>query len=125
MKRPTLAGTLLLGLIVSLVAPGAVAADIALRGAQSCAVWAKARAQNDARYEIAWLTGYFSGLAIGTDVNFWGTKGRDLLETEVAWKWIDTYCAEHPKKNVIHAAEQLFVERYGVVSRPPSDNVTK
>ena len=125
MKRPAIVCALLVGLLVPLIAPSAGAADIALRGAQSCIVWAKARAQNDARYEMAWLTGYFSGLAMGTDVNFWGTKGRDLLESEAAWKWIDRYCAKKPKKNVIHAAEQLFVERYGVVSNSPNGKVTK
>lgn len=125
MKRPAVVCALLVGLLAPLIAPSAGAANIALRGAQSCIVWTKARAQNEARYEMAWLTGYFSGLAMGTDVNFWGSKGRDLLESEVAWKWIDSYCAKNPKKNVIHAAEQLFVERYGVVTTLPSDKITK
>mgnify|MGYP007062884136 CR=1 FL=1 len=125
MKRTAIAPALLIALLLPLCAPSAGAADIALRGAQNCTVWAKARANNDARYEQVWLAGYFSGLAIGTDVNFWGSKGRDLFESEAAWKWIDVYCAANPEKNLIHAAEQLFLERYRVVTRPPSDKVTK
>lgn len=111
MKRPALARALLVGLLVTLISSSAGAAEIVLRGAQSCTVWSKGREQNDARYEKAWLTGYFSGLAIGTDINFWGAKGSDALEGDAVWTWMDRYCAANPKHSLVQAAEQLFLER--------------
>jgi len=112
MKSPSIACALLIALLLPLFAPSAAAAEISLRGAQSCTVWVKGRAQNDARYEKAWLTGYFSGLAIGTDINFWGTQGRDALDNDAVWKWIDRFCAAHAKDSLLKAAEQLFLERF-------------
>ena len=98
-------------------------ADIALRGASPCAHWTKGRAQNDANYEKTWLTGYFSGMSIALDINFWGNKGSDELETETAWKWIDGYCAANTQNSLVQAAEKLFVERANILqtqARPQS-----
>jgi len=92
------------------------AADVTLRGASNCTIWIKERAQEHAQYEKAWLSGYFSGLAIGTDVNFWGSKGKDEIDNEAVWKWMDEYCAAHPKDSLVTAAEKLFLERFRVVS---------
>ena len=87
------------------------AAEVALRGASSCALWTKGRAQGDAKYEKAWLAGYFSGLAIALDVDFWGSKKADELASEAAWKWVDDYCAANPDSSLVKAAEKLFLER--------------
>jgi hypothetical protein len=87
------------------------AAEIALRGASSCTLWAKGRAQNDAKYEKAWLSGYFSGLALALDIDFWGTKGEDVLDNEKVWKWVDAYCAANAQNSLVQAAEKLFLER--------------
>ena len=91
--------------------PDAHAKDIALRGASSCALWTTGRAKDDAKYEKAWLAGYFSGLAIALDVDFWGSKKGDELSSEAAWKWVDDYCAANPQKSLLQAAERLFLER--------------
>lgn len=99
-----------------LVSPATQAKDISLRGASPCAVWTKERAEQRAQYEKAWLSGYFSGLAMGTDVNFWGTEGRDAIDNEAVWKWMDGYCADNPKSSLVTAAEKLFLERLRVVS---------
>jgi len=111
MKRPVIACALLLGALSLQPAPEAIAANIALRGASSCALWTKGRQQNDAKYEKTWLTGYFSGLSMALDVNFWGDKGSDELDTETVWKWMDSYCAANVKNNLIQGAEKLFLER--------------
>jgi hypothetical protein len=111
MKRSAFACALLLGVSWLPSSPDARAADIALRGAASCALWTKGRAQNDANYEKAWLTGYFSGLAIGFDTNFWGIRGKDELDSEAVWKWMDDYCTANPKNSLIKGAEKLFLER--------------
>lgn len=111
MKRPALACAVLLGALLLQPATNVLAAEIALRGASSCALWAKGRAQDDAKYEKTWLTGYFSGLAIGLDVNFWGTKGSDELDTETVWKWMDGYCAANAQSSLVQGAEKLFLER--------------
>ena len=91
--------------------PDAHAKEVALRGASSCALWTKGRAQDDAKYEKAWLAGYLSGLAIALDVDFWGAKKADELSSEAAWKWVDDYCAANPQKSLVQAAEKLFLER--------------
>lgn len=93
------------------------AADITLRGASSCAIWNKERAQDGAQYEKAWLSGYFTGLAMGTDVNFWGSKGKNEIDNEAVWKWMDKYCTANPNNNLVTAAEKLFLERFRVVSK--------
>ncbi|KPK05966.1 MAG: hypothetical protein AMJ64_10405 [Betaproteobacteria bacterium SG8_39] len=103
-----------LGIFLS---PLTQAANVALRGASTCAIWSKERAQERAQYEKAWLSGYFSGLAMGTDVNFWGTKGRDEIEGDAVWTWMDSYCAANPKSSLVTAAEKLFLERLRVVGQ--------
>jgi len=118
LKRTAIAAALLGALLSMVLPPSVQATEIALRGAQSCLIWTKGRAQDDARYEKAWLAGYFSGLAIGLDVNFWGIKGRNEIESDAVWKWIDDYCATNPKKHLIHAAEQLFIKRFPIVTKP-------
>ena len=106
-----------LTLLGAAVALPAAAADVTLRGASNCAIWTKERAQDKAQYEKAWLSGYFSGLAMGMDVNFWGTKGRDEIDNAAVWKWMDSYCAANPKDNLVTAAEKLFLERYRAVGK--------
>jgi hypothetical protein len=115
MRRTPIAGSrIFLVLALALMLP-AHAANVALRGASNCTIWSKGRAEGRAEYEKAWLAGYFSGLAIGTDVNFWGIKGRNEIDNDAVWKWMDGYCAKHPKDNLVTAAEKLFLERYRVV----------
>lgn len=99
---------------IAALAPAA-AADVTLRGASTCEVWSKERAQKRAQYEKAWLSGYFSGLAMGTDVNFWGIPGRNEIDNEAVWKWMDSYCTANPKSSLVTAAEKLFIERVSVV----------
>jgi len=91
--------------------PALHAAEIALRGAPSCALWTKSRAKDDASYEKAWLAGYFSGLAIGFDVDFWGTKAGDVLDNEQVWQRMDEYCAADAQGSLLKPAEKLFLER--------------
>jgi len=113
----SLAACTVISLALSLgAAPQAHAADVALRGASNCAIWTKGRAQGGADYEKAWLAGYFSGLAMGTDVNFWGIKGQNEIDNDAVWKWMDAYCAAHPKANLVNAAEKLFLERFRTVT---------
>ena len=116
MLRSLTACSLTLIALALTAAPQARGADVALRGASNCSIWTKGRAQGAADYEKAWLAGYFSGLAMGTDVNFWGIKGRNEIDNESVWKWMDAYCAAHPKANLVNAAEKLFIERFRVVT---------
>ena len=109
MKRLVLACALAACALLPL--QGLHAAEVALRGVPSCALWTKGRAQNDAAYERAWLAGYFSGLAIGFDIDFWGTKGTDVLDNEKVWKWMDDYCAANAQGSLVQGAEKLFLER--------------
>ena len=117
MRRSLITG-IRISLALVLALPAALpaqAANVALRGASNCALWSKGRAEGRAEYEKAWLAGYFSGLAIGTDVNFWGIKGRNEIDNDAVWKWMDRYCTAHPKDNLVTGAEKLFLERYRVV----------
>ena len=116
MLRTQLASAALCAAFGAGVSTAGLAADVTLRGASTCAVWTAERAQNRAQYEKAWLSGYFSGLAMGTDVNFWGTQGRNEIDNEAVWKWIDGYCASNPKNSLVTAAEKLFLERFRVVT---------
>jgi len=116
MLKVTMACAAALAAFGIFISPPARAAEVTLRGASTCAIWTQERAQERAQYEKAWLSGYFSGLAMGTDVNFWGTKGRDEIENDAVWKWMDSYCAANPKHNLVTAAEKLFLERFRIVT---------
>ncbi len=116
MLRPMLACVLVLTASSALHSLSAQAANVTLRGASTCAIWTQERAQQRAQYEKAWLSGYFSGLAMGTDVNFWGVKGQNEIDNEAVWKWMDSFCAANPKSSLVTAAEKLFLERFRVVS---------
>jgi len=116
MFRLSLAAAAVLAAISIALLPPAAAADVTLRGASPCAVWTKERARNHAQYEKAWLSGYFSGLAMGTDINFWGIPGRNEIDNEAVWKWMDGYCAANPQNSLVTAAEKLFIERVRVVA---------
>ena len=116
MLRLSIACAAALAAVGVFVSPSTQAANVTLRGAPTCAIWTKERAQERAHYEKAWLSGYFSGLAMGTDVNFWGTQGRDEIDNDAVWKWMDGYCTANPKSSLVTAAEKLFLERFRVVS---------
>ena len=116
MLRLTKACAVALAAGSALLSPPAQAANVTLRGASNCAIWTEERAQQRAQYEKAWLSGYFSGLAMGTDVNFWGVAGRNELDNDTVWQWMDRYCAENPKSSLVSAAEKLFLERFRIVS---------
>jgi len=111
MKRTVFACAGLIAALVLAPAPDAAAADITIRGASNCALWAKGRAAKDATYEKTWLTGYFTGLAIGFDINFWGTKGKDELDNDALWKRVDAYCVENAGHSLVQAAEKIFLEQ--------------
>ena len=115
MKRPVFACAGLLAALALSPAPDASAANITMRGASSCALWVKGRAGKDASYEKTWLTGYFTGLSIGFDINFWGVPGKDELDNEALWKRVDAYCAQNAGHSLVQAAEKIFLERMRAV----------
>ena len=104
-----------LGLALAMTC-GSVQALI-IRGSQSCKEWTRERKATKIPFEKAWLLGYLSGLASGQNREFWGGPGTglDRLENDYVYRRIDTFCALNQNKNVVHAADQLFKERTGLL----------
>jgi hypothetical protein len=94
------------------------------QGATGCGQWVKAIAQDDqtrltlADTYKAWVLGYLSGMAGGTDINFWGRAGINQLDAESVFLWISNYCRANPLKPVSEAATDLFLERCGARDLP-------
>jgi hypothetical protein len=91
-----------LGLVVAAVmGVGLAHAQVSVRGAQSCGVWAKDRGV----HEKAWLVGYLSGVAMVTNRNF--VEGTD---SNSMYLWMDKYCRENPLKDMADGAYALYQE---------------
>lgn len=75
--------------------------------ALSCGKWLEVRKQSNQRSWNAesWMTGYASGLAVGTSRNF-------LRQTDTAsiLYWIDKYCREFPLSNPLAGVKNLSDE---------------
>ena len=92
-------------------------AQVAIVGTRSCGSWVADNEKQKHGPSIgsfgnqAWLVGYLSGLAVGTNINFWGKKGVDALDNQSVYLWIDYYCKANPLKELDDAANALFRER--------------
>ena len=76
-------------------------------GAIPCGKWVK----NDSLAGIAaaaqseWLTGYLSGLAVGTAKNILINEDHDSLQL-----WVTNYCKANPLNDTSNAGNELFLE---------------
>jgi hypothetical protein len=102
-----------LGLMVSIAAPPAHAAQVQIVGPgnKSCGAWTADRTAQGASVVLvdeAWVVGYLSGVA------FWGgldpMKG---LDTQAVFAWLDNYCRAHPLTDIIEAANAFVHEHPG------------
>lgn len=77
-----------------------------IRGASSCGKWVKDRNERVFSPSQAWLVGFLSGLAIGTD--------RDVVRVELdndsIYLWMDNYCKANPLKDISDGGMNLAVE---------------
>lgn len=104
--------TILASLIAFSVLYSASAYSISVRGhgVQSCAKWTNDRKGEltvDTVANIAWVTGYLSGL------NYSDAVLTDVLKdqnSKVLYSWIDNYCAQNPRKRIHHACNALINE---------------
>ena len=84
---------------------------VGIRGSSSCGVWVTDRNKNDmaALRNEAWLVGFLSGQAFWSNKEFWG--GKDRLDNESVFLWMDNYCRANPLKTIADGADILFEER--------------
>jgi hypothetical protein len=76
-------------------------------GFRGCGTWIKDRAEKSwaATVEEGWLTGYLSGIAISSDVDFLkGADGNSFMF------WMDNYCRDNPLSNLAVGGFQLASE---------------
>lgn len=81
---------------------------VEVRGARSCGVWVKDRAEKSEMRVNAnqtWLVGFLSGLALGTDSNFLKHTDNDSL-----YLWVDNYCQKNPLNDIDDAGQELAIE---------------
>ncbi len=94
------------------------------QGAGGCGQWVDAIARDDpnrfteADAYRAWVLGYLSGMAQGSNLNFWGRVGVNNLDNQSVFLWISNYCRANPLKLVSEAATDLFLERCGAPGLP-------
>jgi hypothetical protein len=94
-------------LLVMLASRDAMA--LATMGDRSCGTWATRK--QDFTTDIsstAWLTGFMTGMAVGTSVDVL----RDV-DGDSVLLWMDNYCKAHPLDKVATGAATLFIELRG------------
>lgn len=76
-----------------------------------CGQWIEAREGKGGNVRVLeiWMDGYLSGLAVGSNTEFW-KKGGNSLDRESAYLWIDNYCRANPLKTTADAGSALFKE---------------
>lgn len=89
---------------------GADSVDAVVRGAPSCGEWVAQRKKADALAlaNANWVTGYLSGLGVGSGKNVFA--GRD---NAAVLAWMDHYCREHPLKDAAAGGQALMAEPAG------------
>lgn len=98
--------SIVLSVLISCAAIGDAQA-LVIRGAPSCGVWIKERA-DDKLETIAnnvWLLGFLSGMAV--------KSGKDILkgtDNPSIFLWVDNYCRANPLKTPGDAGDALFEE---------------
>jgi len=100
---------------MALLLSSEAALAVTIRGAASCEKWVDDREQEKSGKRMmtrdVWLVGYLSGLASGTQKEFWGKPGVDALDNDSALLWMDNYCRANPLKDADDGAVRLFLER--------------
>ena len=76
-----------------------------------CGQWIEARNGKGVAAHVVenWVDGYLSGLAVGSNTEFW-RKGGSRLDKESVYLWIDNYCRANPLKTTVEAGSALFKE---------------
>lgn len=76
-------------------------------GNRSCEMWVKNSVGIDVIYatNISWLSGYLSGVAVGSKVDFLKTVDVNSLDL-----WMNNYCTKNPLKTVGEGADILVIE---------------
>ncbi|MGO8755313.1 MAG: hypothetical protein ACLQHK_08790 [Gallionellaceae bacterium] len=92
-------------LVVFAIAFSASSNAVVARGARSCQIWAKDRAENSILgvADETWLVGYLSGLAYGSNIDVLQAADNDSI-----FLWMDEYCKSHPLGNMTGGANRLF-----------------
>lgn len=104
--------------LLILLSREAFAQKITIRGMSSCGSWVEEETKHKApgsyiNTRRTWVVGYLSGLAVASDVNFWGEQNINILDPSSVYLWIDNYCRTNPLKDIADASSALFLERIG------------
>ena len=86
-------------------------------GNPSCSKWVNAQAANGATrlMNLAWMSGFLSGIGVGAEID--ALAG---IDGDSAYLWIDNYCKANPLKTVGDAGTALFVELVDKKNLAPS-----
>lgn len=106
-------------LAISLLTLSQPAIALTSVGGPSCDEWIKGRADKGRPMVVYqhWVLGYFSGISSGTGTEFW-TKDGNNIDTESVHLWIDNFCKENPRKEVLETGKLLFVEKTQIRKSP-------
>lgn len=76
-----------------------------LANPDSCGKWVEERAKDRADFNMAFLTGLLSGMALGSEKNFLSN-----VDAEAVYIWTDNYCQANPTKPLVGAAINFMNE---------------
>jgi hypothetical protein len=86
------------------------ASAVQIRGVGSCGEWITETTETPTKfntrfYDEAWLIGYLSGLAVGTNTDFLaGTDHQSI------YLWVTNYCQANPLDDLAKAAKALYMK---------------
>ena len=75
-----------------------------------CSTWSMVRAERkfgEVQPVAAFVHGLITGMAIGADIEFWKTGGKEIKPHEV-FDWMDKYCSENPQSSGFAGAVVLM-----------------
>src|ERR1700674_299407 len=84
------------------------AAQVQVRGGQSCVKWVETHRipdQQTGNAAESWVLGFLSGMVVANDENF--LEGTD---NESIFQWITNYCTQHPLEHLGDATRLLSHE---------------
>lgn len=78
-----------------------------------CGRWLEWRKEEDQWTRVIefWVSGFLSGLAEGSRIEFWGLEPQ--ITADQVFYWMDNYCRDNPLSDTHAGSLELFIERTG------------
>lgn len=82
-----------------------VKAEVTVRGMGSCGKWVQTKGTSARLSPEAWVVGFISGIALGTNVDLLKSNDNESL-----FLWLDNFCRDNPLLPLYDASNKLSLE---------------